>query len=240
MLIGTLATTGGVLAARFAQNFSAMKLEKGKSPADAKAQAGKPLYIGIGALVPTALGFALAKFAKQPKIGNALMMGGLAFGIGELARQFVFSKAKPESPLFALGEDNLGAELSQGEDGTEWVNLPGRGYHQIVNAEAFPKRRQRAITRGELSGIAARDDLGGISARDDLGGIAARDDLGGISARDDLGDDDGVGSYSDPGRDFAGGDEYGMGDDAELGDDDMGSYADPGRDLGALSYSVDE
>ena len=222
MLIGTLATTGGVLAARFAQNFSAMKLEKGKSPADAKAQAGKPLYIGIGALVPTALGFALAKFAKQPKIGNALMMGGLAFGIGELARQFVFSKAKPESPLFALGEDNLGAELSQGEDGTEWVNLPGRGYHQIVNAEAFPKRRQRAITRGELSGIAARDDLGGISARDDLG------------------DDDGVGSYSDPGRDFAGGDEYGMGDDAELGDDDMGSYADPGRDLGALSYSVDE
>jgi hypothetical protein len=183
LISDTVATTGGVLVGRFAQNFSAMRLEKGKSPAEAKAQAGKPLYVAIGTVVPVALGLALRKFAKQPRLGNALMVGGLTFGVHELARQFVFSKAPEGSPLYALGDDAELGQVAQGEDGTEWAYVNGRGWHRIDEQRALPPRR--------LSGLAVRDDLGQDDEGEDMSGLAVRDDLGSFeNPRDDFGSTD--------------------------------------------------
>ena len=199
----TLSTTAGVVAGRFAQNFSAIKLEKGKSPADAKAQAGKPLYIGIGTAVPIALGLLLKKLAKQDRIGNGLIVGGLTFAVHELARQFVFSKAPESSPLYALGEEDLGelGAVAQGDDGTEWAYVAGRGWHQIHEATpmlATPMlsagRVQRRLVRA-LDGLEVRDTLGAVELRDTLGEEAQYvgadwDSMSGVELRDALGSED--------------------------------------------------
>ncbi len=200
MVSDTLATTAGVVAGRFAQNFSAIKLEKGKSPADAKAQAGKPLYIGIGTAVPIALGLLLKKLAKQDRIGNGLIVGGLTFAVHELARQFVFSKASESSPLYALGEDlgELGA-VAQGDDGTEWAYVAGRGWHQINEAPPMLSagRVQRRLVRAfdGLEGLEVRDTLGAVELRDTLGEEAQYvgadwDSMSGVELRDALGSED--------------------------------------------------
>jgi hypothetical protein len=187
MVSDTLATTAGVVVGRFAQNFSAIKMEKGSSPADAKAKAGKPLYIGIGTAVPVVLGLLLKKLAKQDRIGNGLIVGGLTFAVHELARQFVFSKAPESSPLYALGEDldgEIGA-VAQGDDGTEWALVPGRGWHRIDDGAPValsPARAQRRVVRA-LGGLETRDSLGGVELRDSLG------ELSGVELRDALGDE---------------------------------------------------
>ncbi len=186
MVSDTLATTAGVVAARFAQNFSAIKLEKGASPADAKAKAGKPLYIGIGTAVPVVLGFALRKLAKQERIGNALIVGGLTFAVAELARQLA-SKAPETSPLYALGDDLEGA-VAQGDDGTEWAYVAGRGWHRIDDGLLPAARMQRRVRT--LEGFGADEDLGGVELRDTLGGVELRDTLGEVALRDTLGDEE--------------------------------------------------
>ncbi len=191
MVSDAAATTAGVLAARFAQNTAAMKLEKGAaSRADAKARAGKPLYIALGAAVPVAIGLLVKKLAKQDRIGNGFIVGGLTFAVHELARQYVFSKAPESSPLYALGEDLGDAELgsvAQGEDGTEWAYVPNRGWHRIDTAplELAAPRVQRRVTR-TLDGLAVRDTLG---ADESLSGVELRDALGGVELRDALGEE---------------------------------------------------
>lgn len=237
-------TTVGVLAARFAQNLAAMKLEQKAtgSPTAGKASAGKPLYIAIGTAVPLALGLATKKLAKKERIGNNLLVGAVTFGVHELARQFVFSKAPETSPLYALGED-LG-ELAQGEDGTEWARVPGRGWYRLAP--------EGQLSDGEeLEGYEPRSELGFLppmvalkrrrrrkgkpalqSLLDLVRATGARlgedEDLSGYEPRSDLGEDElegyeprsDLGSYSDPGQDF--------GDD----EDGLGSYQDPGQDFG--------
>ena len=193
MVSDTVATTAGVLAARFAQNFSAMKMEKGAAtPADAKAKAGKPLYIAIGTALPVAVGLLLKKFGKQDRIGNGLIVGGLTFGVHELARRHVFAKAPETSPLYALGEDLDGelGQVAQGEDGTEWAHVPGRGWHRIDETAPLalpaPARVQRRV-HGALSGVELRDALGGVELRDSLGELEPG--VSGVELRDALGDE---------------------------------------------------
>jgi hypothetical protein len=203
LVFDTAATAAGVLAARFAQNFSAMKMEKGAAtPADAKAKAGKPLYIAIGTALPVAVGLLLKKFGKQDRIGNGLIVGGLTFGVHELARRHVFAKAPETSPLYALGEDLDGelGQVAQGEDGTEWAHVPGRGWHRIDETAPLQlpsgRVRRRVMHAGALSGVELRDALGGVELRDALGGVELRDSLGelepgvsGVELRDSLGDE---------------------------------------------------
>jgi len=218
MVSDTAATTAGVLAARFAQNFSAMKLEKGAAtPADAKAKAGKPLYIAIGAAVPVAIGLALKKLTKQDRIGNGFIVGGLTFAVHELARQFVFSKAPESSPFYALGEDGELGQVAQGEDGTEWALVPGRGWHRIddLAPRALPARAQRRVGR-TLDGLEVRDSLGGVELRDSLGELEPG--VSGVELRDALGEE---GPYVGADWDTLGGvelrDSLGAADDYTMG-----------------------
>jgi len=212
VLVSTVGATVGVVGARYVQNLTAMKMGSKD-----RAQASKPLHIALGALAPAALGLALHKLAGKKKLGNALVTGGLVFGVHELLRSFVFSKAEQGSPLYPLsGWDDYErmGELAMGDDGQEYAYLPDRGWMRIAELPA-PQRAQvrRQLQAPALSGMALRDQLGSLQVRDQLGdeldGLSVRDQLGGIAVRDQLGD------------------EY-LGAEEDLGEEEMGAEEDLG------------
>lgn len=187
LLLTVGATAAGALSARYVQNLAAIKLAKDASgqritdPAQAKAQAGKPLYVAIGAAAPVAIGAALKYGAKQHAIGNGLIQGGLAHAAVQLAGR-VTAKAEPGSALYPLaGLDDDGEMLGQlqiaaAADGTKWFQHPTKGWLRYFEPHEM----------AQLRGLEARDQLGA----DDLEGFTdPAQDFAGLEARDQLGED---------------------------------------------------
>ncbi len=245
LLLMAGATAAGAVSARYVQNFAAMKLAKDASgqkitdPAKAKAQAGKPLYVAIGAAAPVAIGVALKYGAKQHALGNGLIQGGLAHAASQIAGR-VAATAEPGSALYPLagaldGEGEMLGQLrlAAASDGTKWFQHPQKGWCRYFEARELAQLPAHGVSGGDDLGSYADPgrDFAGLDTRDQLG---ADDDLGSYAdpARDFAGLDtrDQLGSYADPGRDFAGLDTR-----DQLGaDEDLGSYADPGRDFAGL------
>lgn len=191
LLIGAAGVTTGVLAGRYVQNASALKMGTQQ-----KSQASKPLHIALGAAVPVALGVALNKLTKQRKFANGLIQGGIVLGIHELLRSLVFSKAEPGSafyPLSGTDEQDDALNVAQAADGSQWVNVPGQGWLPID-------------TEPGMAGLQVQDELGGLQVQDDLGGLQMQDELGNSDFTGDFTDDfDGLqmqDALDNPGEDF--------------------------------------
>ncbi len=243
LLLTVGATAAGALSARYVQNLAAMKLAKDASgqkitdPVKAKAQAGKPLFVALGAAAPVALGAALKYGAKQHAIGNGLIQGGLAHAAAQMVGHMA-AKAEPGSALYPLagaleGEgEMLGQlQLAAASDGGKWFRHPEKGWCRYFDAHELAAR---GVSGDDALGSYAEParDFAGLDTRDQLGSYAepARD-FAGLDTRDQLGTEEGLGSFTEPARDFAGldtRDQLGAEDLYGLGADDYmsGPYED--------------